>query len=129
VWIPTLRVCFHLTVCVRLMSAAHDTKNGLGLAVVVAEMMLAMIAGNIREVCEGVVGKKLSSRDWTSVATRVCKDIEAIQGTSAIQQLVNANACSQNWESAAPQWQHRERRRTCRHWLRTRAGAAHQRAS
>jgi hypothetical protein len=89
------------------MSAAHDTKNGLGLAVVVAEMMLAMIAGNIREVCEGVVGKKLSSRDWTSVATRVCKDIEAIQGTSVIQQLVNANACSQNWESAAPQWQHR----------------------
>jgi hypothetical protein len=87
--------------------AACDKKDGLDLAVAVAEVVLAMIAGNVREVCEGTMDKELSLREWRSVATLVQQAMQVISSTACISDLVDSSWCSQYWESAGPQWQHR----------------------
>jgi hypothetical protein len=91
---------------------ANGKKDGLGLAVAVAEVVLAVIAGNIREVCEGVIGRDLSSRDWQDVAVGVRKAMVAIRGSGEIQPLVDASLCSRSWESAPSQWQHQASQQT-----------------
>jgi hypothetical protein len=95
------------SVSVRVVPAAQDEKSGLDLAITVAEVVLALTAGNIREVCGGTVDRTLSPREWRHVATGMRKAIDTIHGASAIGHLVDANACRQNWEKAGPEWQHR----------------------
>ena len=97
------------------------------MAVTAAEVFLAIIAGNIRELCgesTEVADAVLHARDWEQMASSLQQDMKAVHTTDAIADTIDCDWCQKFWESSDKRWRHHASQRAekwqqdARHYFR-----------